>query len=156
MKKLITRLEKCLEEAKKYSKDKNQASIEKELELVNEWVGNIESETLRNRNYRKVIHTATNCQLVVMSLQPGEDIGEEVHPAVDQFFRIEAGEGRVIIDDAEYDVSDGMAFIVPLGKKHNVVNISDKEPLLLYSIYSPPNHAPGVVHTTKKQAMDAE
>lgn len=131
-------------------------SIKKEKEIVYEWVGNIESETLRNRNFRKVLHTGENLQMVLMSLQPGEDIGEETHPNVDQFFRIEAGEGESIIDGVEYDISDGTVVIVPAGRKHNIINTSETEPLLIYSLYSPPNHAPGVVHTTKKQAMEAE
>lgn len=131
-------------------------SIEKEKKIVYEWVGNIEAETLRNRSYRKVLHTGEYFQMVLMALQPGEDIGEETHPNVDQFFRVEAGEGESIIDGVEYDISDGMVVIVPAGRKHNIINTSDSEPLLMYSIYAPPNHAPGVIHVTKKQAMEAE
>lgn len=131
-------------------------SIEKEKKIVYEFVTNIETDTLRNRNYREVLHTGEYFQLVLMALQPGEDIGEEVHPNVDQFFRVEAGEGESIIDGTEYDVSDGMIVIVPAGRKHNIKNTSETEPLLMYSIYAPPNHTPGVIHATKEQAMEAE
>lgn len=113
--------------------------------------GNIEKETLKNDNFRKVLYTAKHCQLVLMSLKVGEEIGMEVHKDNDQFFRFEKGNGKVIIDGNEYIVRDGSAIIVPCGAKHNVVNIG-KEPLKLYTIYSPAHHRDKVLHETKKQA----
>jgi len=131
-------------------------SIKKEKQLVYEFVANIEAETLRNRAFRRVLHTGEYAQLVVMSLKPGEEIGMETHPTVDQFFRVEAGEGEVTVNGVDYDVKDGDCFIIPAGSEHNVKNESEDEPLLMYTIYSPPNHAPGVVHETKEQAMMSE
>ena len=102
------------------------------------FVGDIEKETVKNSDFRRVIYTGKFSQLVVMNLKPGEDIGMEVHDTVDQFFRFEAGEGVVIIDKVEHKVHDGMAVIVPSGAWHNVVNTSKKDDLRLYTIYSPP------------------
>lgn len=113
---------------------------------------NIEKLTLENTNFRKVLHTAKHSQLVLMRLKPGEGIGEEVHDDGDQFFRVEKGQGRVIIDENSYDVSDGSAIIVPQGAKHNVINTSETEDLKLYTIYSPPHHKNGTVHATKTDA----
>ncbi len=113
---------------------------------------NIENETLQNENFRKVLYTAKHSQLVLMTLKPKEEIGEEVHEVNDQFFRFEKGQGRVIIDGNEYEVSDGSAVIVPAGAKHNVINVSEAEPLKLYTIYSPPHHRDAVKHITKEQA----
>lgn len=119
------------------------------------YVGNIEEETEKNKYFRKVIFTGPKSQLVLMSLKPGEEIGEEIHD-VDQFFRFEEGEAKVIIDDKESKVKEDWAVVVPAGAKHNVVNTSKKEVLKLYTIYSPPNHPKGTVHKTWKQAMEAE
>jgi mannose-6-phosphate isomerase-like protein (cupin superfamily) len=91
-----------------------------------------------------------------MSLRPGEEIGEETHSDVDQFFRFEKGEGKVIIDGVEHSVKDGSAVIVPAGARHNVINTSKRADLKLYTIYSPPEHRDGVVHHTKKEAMSGE
>ena len=113
---------------------------------------NIEQETLENENFRKVLYTASHSQLVLMSLQPGEDIGMEVHEDNDQFFRFEKGEGKCIIDGNEYKVSDGSAVIVPAGAEHNVINTSQTESLKLYTIYSPAHHKDGVVKATKAEA----
>lgn len=113
---------------------------------------NIEKETLENKNFRKVLYTAKHSQLVVMSLKPGEEIGEEVHLENDQFFRFEHGQGKVLIDDNEYFVRDGDVIIVPAGAKHNVINISSEEELKLYTIYSPPHHKDGIVRTSKEEA----
>jgi len=113
---------------------------------------NIENETLQNENFRKVLYTAKHSQLVLMTLKPKEEIGEEVHEENDQFFRFEKGQGKVIIDGNEYDVSDGSAVIVPSGAKHNVINVSEAEPLKLYTIYSPPHHRDAVLHSTKAEA----
>jgi mannose-6-phosphate isomerase-like protein (cupin superfamily) len=91
-----------------------------------------------------------------MSLKPKEEIGMEVHDTVDQFFRFEEGEGKVIINDTEYEVKDGDVVIVPAGSQHNVINTSESEDLKLYTLYSPPNHPDGTVHETKADAMKAE
>ena len=119
---------------------------------------NIEKDTLENENFRKVLYTGKNGQLVLMSLKPGEEIGLEVHPENDQFFRFEKGQGRVVIDDNEYTVEDGSAIIVPAGSEHNVINISETEDLKLYTIYSPPHHKDGIIRKTKEEAEadDAE
>jgi mannose-6-phosphate isomerase-like protein (cupin superfamily) len=113
---------------------------------------NIEKETLENENYRKVLYTAKHSQLVLMSLKPKEEIGMEVHSDNDQFFRFEKGQGKVIIDGNEYNVSDGSAVVVPAGSQHNVINISGNEPLKLYTIYSPAHHKDGIVRLTKEEA----
>jgi mannose-6-phosphate isomerase-like protein (cupin superfamily) len=113
---------------------------------------NIEKLTLENDNFRKVLYTGHHSQLVLMSLKPGEEIGAEVHPENDQFFRFESGEGKVIIDGNEYSVSDGDAVIVPKGAEHNVINTSSTESLKLYTIYSPAHHQDGIVRATKAEA----
>lgn len=113
---------------------------------------NIETETLENNNFRKVLYTGKNSQLVLMSLRPNEDIGMEVHPDNDQFFRFEAGTGNVIIDGNEYSVEDGSAIVVPAGAEHNVINTSDSEELKMYTIYSPAHHKDGIVRATKEEA----
>ncbi len=115
------------------------------------YIANIEKTALENDNFRKVLYTAKNCQLVLMSLLPGEEIGEEIH-TLDQFFRVEQGSGKAILDGAEYEISDGFSIIVPAGAKHNVINTSPDMPLKIYTVYSPPNHRDGVVHKTKKDA----
>lgn len=109
---------------------------------------NIEKATLQNDNFRKVLNTAQNSQLVVMSLLPGEDIGIEVHD-LDQFIRIESGRGKVLMDGKENEVEDDWAIVIPAGVEHNVINTSDSEKMKLYSIYSPPEHPEGTVHPTK-------
>lgn len=115
------------------------------------YVVNINQLTKENENFRKVLYTAKNSQLVLMHLKPGEEIGEEVH-TLDQFFRVEEGEGKVIIDGIESDIRDEWAIIVPAGAKHNVINTSADKPMKLYTIYSPPNHRDGVTHQTKEIA----
>ena len=114
---------------------------------------NIEKGTLGNANFRRVLYTGKYSQLVLMSLKPGEEIGEEVHKTVDQFFRFEKGEGLVSIDDIKHKVSDGDAVIVPAGAKHNVTNTSKTKELKLYTIYSPPEHQDGTVRKTKADAL---
>lgn len=116
------------------------------------YVVNIEDVTKENENFRKVLYTAKNSQLVVMSIPPGEEIGEEVH-TLDQFLRIEAGKGKAILNGMEYEIEDGWAVVVPAGVKHNFVNTGDA-PMKLYTIYSPPEHRDGVVHATKEDAMN--
>ncbi|MBU6370619.1 MAG: cupin domain-containing protein [Patescibacteria group bacterium] len=113
---------------------------------------NIENEALKNKNFRKVLYTSTNAQIVLMSLLPEEEIGFEVHDISDQFFRVEAGEGKVTIDGEKYVVKDGDAIVVPAGSKHNVMNTSKTEDLKFYTLYMPPHHKDGVVHRTKKDA----
>lgn len=119
---------------------------------------NIEKDTLENENFRKVLYTAKHSQLVLMSLKPGEEIGMEIHPDNDQFFRIEKGMGKCIIDGHEYHLEDGVAIVVPAGAEHNVINTSDTEELKLYTIYSPPHHKDGILRATKEEAekMEAE
>lgn len=118
--------------------------------------GNIEKLTEENTNYRHVLYTGENSQLVLMSLAPMEEIGLEIHKENDQFFRFESGEGKVIVNETEYFVHDGDAVIVPKGAAHNVINLSDSEPLKLYTLYSPAHHKDGSVHETKEHALDYE
>ena len=112
----------------------------------------IEKETLENESFRKVLYTGKHSQLVLMCLKPNEEIGMEVHPDNDQFFRFEKGEGKVVINETEHTVGDGDAVIVPAGAKHNVVNTSTAEALKLYTIYAPSHHKDGVVRATKQEA----
>jgi mannose-6-phosphate isomerase-like protein (cupin superfamily) len=112
----------------------------------------IEKLTNDNSDFRKVLYTAKHCQLVLMALKPGEEIGMEVHNENDQFFRFESGQGKVVIDGNEYEVSDGDAVIVPSGAQHNVINTSETDYLKLYTIYSPAHHQDGVVRVTKEEA----
>ncbi len=119
------------------------------------FVTNIEEDTLANTNFRKVIFTAKHSQLVLMSLKESEEIGMEVHSDVDQFFRFEQGEGKVVIDGEEHQVKNGSAVVVPAGSEHNVIN-TGKEPLQLYTIYSPPNHPDGTINVTKADAAEYE
>ena len=115
------------------------------------YVADIERETLANEDFRRVVYTGRNLQLVLMTLPPGCDIGEEVHEDIDQFFRIEEGEGEIRIDGIAHRVEDDFAVIVPAGARHNVINTSDA-PLRLYTIYGPPEHRDAVVHRTKEDA----
>jgi mannose-6-phosphate isomerase-like protein (cupin superfamily) len=117
---------------------------------------NIEKETLANKNFRKVLYTSKHSQLVLMSLKPKEEIGMEVHQDNDQFFRFEKGEGKVIVDGNEYKVMDGSAIVVPAGAQHNVINISSKDELKMYTIYSPAHHKDGIVRKTKREAEENE
>lgn len=117
------------------------------------YIENIEKITLQNNNFRKVLFTGQHAQLVIMSLKPNEEIGEETHEVTDQFIRVEAGIGKIILDGEEHVIHDGDAMIVPAGVKHNVINTSDVDHLKLYTIYSPPHHKDGTVHATKKDAM---
>jgi mannose-6-phosphate isomerase-like protein (cupin superfamily) len=114
---------------------------------------NIEKDTLNNSNFRHVLYTGKNSQLVLMNIRPGEEIGEEVHKTVDQFFRFEEGNGIVSIDGVKQNVADGDAVIVPAGASHNVINTSKTADLKLYTIYSPPEHQDGTVRRTKADAL---
>jgi mannose-6-phosphate isomerase-like protein (cupin superfamily) len=121
------------------------------------YVGSIETQTLENAYFRQVLFTGKHAQLVVMCLQPGEQIGNEMHPNVDQFFRIEQGEAKFVFNETEeHLVRDADAVVVPAGTHHNVINASKTTSLKLYTIYSPPNHPDGTVHKTKSEAETAE
>jgi mannose-6-phosphate isomerase-like protein (cupin superfamily) len=114
------------------------------------YVQDIESIAIGNEDFRRVLYTARSCQLVVMALKPGEDIGAEVHK-LDQFFRVEAGRGEAVLDGVTTAIEPGYAVIVPAGTKHNIIN-TGTEPLKLYTLYAPPNHRDGVVHRTRADA----
>ncbi len=118
------------------------------------YVDNIEKETLENDNFRKVLFTGPNSQLVVMSLEAGEDIGMEVHEEHDQFIRIEQGQGKAVLNGEESEIEDDFAVVIPAGAEHNIVNTGDTK-MKLYTIYSPPEHADGTIHATKKDAEAA-
>ncbi|MDB5238612.1 MAG: uncharacterized protein JWM46_882 [Candidatus Kaiserbacteria bacterium] len=122
---------------------------------MNGYYANIEEITLANETFRTVLYTANNTQLVVMSLKPGEEIGEEVH-GVDQFIRIEAGTGKTVLNGEERKLNDGSAVLVPAGTKHNIINTSATAPMKLYTVYGPPNHIDGTVHKTKAAAEKDE
>lgn len=119
------------------------------------YVDDIEEATERNEDFRRVLYTGAHLQLVLMTLQPGEEIGEEAHDDGDQFFRFEGGEGQVMIDGVTHEVEADFAVIVPAGARHNVINTGD-EPLKLYTLYGPPEHRDGVVHRTKAEADKSE
>ena len=129
--------------------------MSQEVKIMKGYKNNLEMATQSNHDFRKVEFTGSHSQLVLMSLKPGEEIGEEVHE-VDQFFRFESGLGKVIIDADQYEVADGDAVVVPAGSKHNVINTSKDEDLKLYTIYSPSQHPDGTVHHTKADADKAE
>lgn len=116
------------------------------------YIINIEEATIQNDMFRKVLFTAEHSQLVLMSLKPGEDIGTETH-RLDQFIRVEAGRGTAYLNGTEYSLEDGTAVIIPAGTEHNILN-SGQESLKLYTIYSPPEHKDGIVHATKRNALD--
>ncbi len=121
------------------------------------YVGPIEKLTEKNKNFRQVVFTGKHLQLVVMCLQPDEEIGNEVHDDVDQFFRIEKGKARFVFNDTEeHLVGPGDAVVVPAGTYHNVINVSSAKKLKLYTVYTPPQHADGTVHKTKEEADAAE
>lgn len=126
------------------------------MKIIIGYVGNIEETTLANEFFRQVLFTGAHSQLVVMCLQPNEDIGTEAHPGVDQFFRIESGEAKVVLNGEGHVVGDGDAIVVPAGTEHNVINTSSAKPLKLYTIYSPANHKDGTVHRTKAEALAHE
>ncbi|MBI3952806.1 MAG: cupin domain-containing protein [Candidatus Doudnabacteria bacterium] len=117
---------------------------------MNGFVGNVEQLSLVNDNFREVLYTAHHSQLVLMSIEVGSEIGEEVHE-LDQFIRIEKGQGKAVLDGVEHELSDGSAIVVPAGMRHNVIN-TGSEPLKLYTIYCPPEHQDGVVRKTKADA----
>lgn len=118
------------------------------------FIGNIEKLSLENENFREVLYTAKNSQLVLMSIAVGEDIGAEVHN-LDQFIRCESGSGKAVLDGLEHQISDGFVVVVPAGANHNIINTGDK-PLKLYTLYAPPNHRDGVIHKNKTNAEGDE
>ena len=115
------------------------------------FIGDIEEQTEANRDFRRVLFTGPQLQLVVMALQPGEELGEEIHPGTDQFFRVEEGKGKIWIDGVEASIESDFAIVVPAGTRHNLKNTGHK-PLKLYTLYAPPQHADGTVHRTKGEA----
>jgi len=124
-------------------------------EKMQGYTANIEEKTLGNSNFRQVLYTGTYMQLVVMTLKAGEEIGQEVHKTVDQFFRIEEGQAKFVINGEETVIGAEEVFIVPAGSTHNVINVGEGE-LKLYTIYAPPNHPDGTVHVDKAEAEAAE
>lgn len=117
---------------------------------------NIEEATLSNTSFRKVLYSGKHSQLVLMSLLPNEEIGVEVHPDNDQFFRFESGVGKCVIDGNEYELKDGVAVVVPAGASHNIINTSSTQRLNLYTIYSPAHHQDGIIRQTKEEAETNE
>jgi mannose-6-phosphate isomerase-like protein (cupin superfamily) len=126
------------------------------MHAVSGFSTNIETKTLENDNFREVLYTAPHSQLVVMTLQVGEEIGQETHDDRDQFIRVELGQGEAILDGERHALSDGSAVVIPAGTEHNVVNTSPSEPLRLYTIYSPPEHPDGTINRTKQDAIAYE
>jgi mannose-6-phosphate isomerase-like protein (cupin superfamily) len=120
------------------------------------YLTNIESDALENTNFRKVLYTSDHSQLVLMSLLPGEEIGEEMHHTNDQFFRIESGEGIFTLDGQRHLVREGDAVVVPMGASHNLINTSQHQLLKLYTIYSPPHHRDKIIRATRKEAIENE
>lgn len=116
----------------------------------------IEKKSIQNNYFREVLFTGPHSQLVVMALKPGEDIGLETHDDVDQFIRVEAGQGKAIMDGTEVQLADGSAIVIPAGTEHNVINTSQSEPLKLYTVYTPPEHPDGTIHKTKAEAEEYE
>ena len=114
------------------------------------FIDDIEARAVANANFRQVLYTAKHCQLVLMALKPGEDIGEEVH-TLDQFFRVEEGEGEAVMDGVRTPIKAGFAVVVPAGARHNII-AGKSGPMKLYTLYSPPNHRDGVVHRTRAEA----
>jgi mannose-6-phosphate isomerase-like protein (cupin superfamily) len=117
---------------------------------------NLEERTLAGNNFREVLYTTQRSQLVIMTLQPGEEIGLEKHEGHDQFIRVEAGQGVAILDGERHALEDGVAVVIPAGTEHNVINTSGSEPMRLYTLYTPPEHPDGTVHATKAEADEYE
>lgn len=117
---------------------------------------NIEQKSLKNEYFREVLFTGPNSQLVVMALKPGEEIGTETHDDIDQFIRVEAGQGKAVLDGKEYQLEDGSAIVIPAGTQHNVINTSQSSSLKLYTIYTPPEHPDGTINKTKAEAVEYE
>lgn len=129
---------------------------QKAAKMAKGFVSNIELEAVENPNFRKVMYTGENLQLVLMSLNVGEEIGEEIHEDTDQFFRVESGLAQCFVNGLEHELSAGDVLIVPAGAKHNVINADPERDLKLYTIYSPPHHKDGIVRATKADAVRFE
>jgi mannose-6-phosphate isomerase-like protein (cupin superfamily) len=129
-------------------------NVDLPAEVMKGFSTNLEKDTMDNSDFRKVLYTSEHLQVVLMNLKPGEEIGEEIHNANDQFFRFESGNGKCIINGNEYNVSDGDGIVVPAGAKHNVINTNSSSELKIYTIYAPPHHKDGIVRTTKAEAED--
>ena len=119
------------------------------------YITHIESETLENEDYRRVLFTGPHTQLVLMTLRPSDEIGVEIHAEHDQFIRIECGEGTVVLNGVKHRLSDGVAVVIPAGVEHNVINTSKSEPLRLYTLYSPPEHPAGTIQRTKHDETES-
>jgi mannose-6-phosphate isomerase-like protein (cupin superfamily) len=119
---------------------------------MNGYITNIEKDSIENDNFRKVLYTAPHSQLVLMSLEPGQDIGEEAHNELDQFIRVETGNGLAVLNGAEHEIGDGSAVVIPAGTLHNIINTSETDKMKLYTVYSPAEHRDGVIHKTKAEA----
>jgi mannose-6-phosphate isomerase-like protein (cupin superfamily) len=117
---------------------------------------NIEQKTLEGNNFREVLYTTKRSQLVIMTLQPGQEIGMEHHTGHDQFIRVEQGVGIAILDGEEHMLEDGVAVVIPAGTEHNVINTSSTAPMRLYTLYTPPEHPDGIIHATKEEADEYE
>jgi len=130
------------------------ASVEPKKSIMKGFKSNIKEDALKNENFRKVLYTSKNLQLVLMSLKPGEEIGTEIHVNSDQFFRFESGKGKCIINENEYIVESGDVIVVPVGSKHNVINTDATKELKMYTIYAFPQHKDGIIRATKKEAQD--
>jgi mannose-6-phosphate isomerase-like protein (cupin superfamily) len=117
---------------------------------------NIDEKTLANEHFREVLYTTARSQLVIMNVQPGEEIGLEKHEGHDQFIRVEAGEGLAVLDGEEHRLEDGTALVIPAGTEHNVINTSKSEPMRLYTLYTPPEHPDRIVHRNKAEADEYE
>ena len=118
-------------------------------QYMNGFVDNIEKLSVENEKFRHVLYTAKHCQLVLMSLLPGEEIGEEVHAENDQFLRVDHGNGQAVLDGVTHEIEDGFAILVPAGTRHNIINTNKEKPMKLYTLYSPPHHRDGIEHQTK-------
>jgi mannose-6-phosphate isomerase-like protein (cupin superfamily) len=129
-------------------------TVEVLIDPVKGFHSNIERDVMENTNFRKVLYTSIHMQVVLMTLKPGEEIGEEIHNANDQFFRFESGTGKCILNGNEYDINEGDAIVVPAGAKHNVINTSTAGELKMLTTYAPPNHKDGIVRVTKAEAED--
>lgn len=128
---------------------------QEEMKEDDHFITNIEEDTIKNKDFRRVLYTATDCQLVLMSIPPKEDIGEEVHESIDQFIRVEKGKGKAVFNGMEHNIKDGSAFIIPQGTKHNIIN-TGRSDLKIYTVYSPPNHVKDTIHRTKGEAEAKE
>jgi len=129
-------------------------SVIPQKSIMKGFKSNIEKDALKNGNFRKVLYTSKNLQLVLMSLKPGEEIGSEIHVNSDQFFRFESGKGKCIINENEYTIESGDVIVVPVGSRHNVINTDATKELKMYTIYALPQHKDGIIRATKKDAQD--